>query len=262
LPTKEQKVAQATFCYYIIIMKFPILFENAHAVIIDKPAGIIVHPDDRQDEYTIADWMKETYDVKVGDKGREGIVHRLDRNTTGVLVLAKDNVAFTTFKKQFRDHTARKVYRAIVEGHIRHETGMISLPIARAKSDFRKRTIVDMFSHDTRGKESEAITRYKVLAKVVAPDGQNYSYVECYPLTGRTHQIRAHFRGIRHPIIGDDLYGSIQGKNKAARSMLHAYSITIEIPRDEEGKDEQTITAKIPKDMQETLEKLGFSSDL
>ncbi len=243
-------------------MKFPILFENVHALAIDKPAGIIVHPDERQEEYTIADWMKETYNVKVGDEGREGIVHRLDRNTTGVLILAKDNVAFTTFKKQFRDHTARKVYRCIVEGHIRHETGMISLPIARARSDFRKRTVVDMFSGDARGKESEAITRYKVLARATGNDGKNYSYVECYPLTGRTHQIRAHFRGIRHPIIGDELYGSIKGKDVAPRSMLHAYSLTIEIPQEHEGKAETTIVSPIPKDMKDTLSKLNFPANL
>lgn len=244
-------------------MKFPILFENSHAVIINKPAGIIVHPDDRQDEFTIANWMMETYGVAgVGDAGREGIVHRLDRNTTGVLVLAKDNVAFTTFKKQFRDHTARKVYRAIVEGHIRHETGMISLPIARAKSDFRKRTVVDMFSKDQRGEEREAITRYKVLERSIASDGKNYSYVECYPLTGRTHQIRAHFRGIRHPIIGDDLYGSLHGKDAAPRSMLHAYSITIEIPSEQTGKKTETIIAEVPKDMKETLKVLNFKAEM
>lgn len=241
-------------------MEFPILFENNHAVIINKPAGIIVHPDDKQEEYTIANWMMETYGVTgVGDVGREGIVHRLDRNTTGVLVLAKDNVAFTTFKKQFRDHTARKVYRTIVEGHIRHETGMISLPIARAKSDFRKRTVVDMYSQDQRGEEREAITRYKVLERATAADGKNYSYVECYPLTGRTHQIRAHFRGIRHPIIGDDLYGSFHGKDLALRSMLHAYSITIEIPGEKTGKKTETIIAEIPKDMKDTLQALNFS---
>lgn len=238
-----------------------ILFENIHAVVIDKPAGIIAHPDDRQDEYTIATWMKETYGViGVGDPGREGIVHRLDRNTTGVLMLAKDAVAFSSFKKQFRDHTVRKVYRAIVEGHIRHDTGMISLPIARAKSDFRKRTVVDMFSQDTRGEERDAITRYKVLTRTTAPNGKNYSYVECYPLTGRTHQIRAHFRGIRHPIIGDDLYGSLQGKNDAPRSMLHALSITIDIPLEKEGFKKETFVAEIPRDMQETLQALGFPS--
>ncbi len=241
--------------------KFPILFENTHAVIINKPVGVIVHPDERETESTIADWMKETYGAKgVGDKGREGVVHRLDRNTTGVLVLAKDNIAFTTFKKQFRDHSARKVYRAIVEGHIRHDTGMIDLPIARAKSDFRKRTIVDMYSQDSRGEEREAITRYKVLERATSKEGKQYTYLECYPLTGRTHQIRAHFRGIRHPIIGDDLYGSLKGKEAAPRSMLHAYSITLDIPEETEGVKEQIIIASIPKDMKDTLDALNFKA--
>lgn len=238
-------------------MKFPILFENNHCVIIDKPAGIMVHPDERQDEQTIADWMRTAYKVDgIGDPGREGVVHRLDRNTTGVLVLAKDAIAYTTFKKQFKDHTARKVYRAIVEGNIRNETGMIALPIARAKSDFRKRTVVDMFSGDARGEEREAITRYKVLARSTAPDGKQYTYVECYPLTGRTHQIRAHFRGIRHPIIGDDLYGSKMGKDAASRSMLHAHSITLNIPGNDEGKTSTTVVADIPEDMKEVLKNL------
>ncbi len=244
-------------------MKFPILFENNHVVVIDKPIGIIVHPDERQEEYTISDWMKETYGVVgVGDEGREGVVHRLDRNTTGILVLAKDQIALTILKRQFRDHTVRKVYRAIVEGHIKHETGMISIPLARAKSDFRKRTIVDMFSQDNRGEEKEAITRYKVLERSISSDGKQYSYVECYPLTGRTHQIRAHFRGIRHPIIGDELYGSLKGKDLAPRSMLHAYSITIDIPEEKEGKSEKTIVAPIPSDIQETLRALNFKDSI
>lgn len=241
-------------------MQFPIVFENTHVVVIDKPIGVIVHPDDRQEESTIADWFKEMYPVEgVGDKGREGIVHRIDRNTTGVLVLAKDAIAFTSLKKQFRDHTVRKVYRAIVEGHIRHETGMISLPIARAKSDFRKRTVIDMFSKDSRGEERDAVTRYKVLSRATTPDGKQYSYVEVYPLTGRTHQIRAHFRGIRHPIIGDDLYGSTQGKEAAPRSMLHALSITVDIPKDNEGSVKETIIAPVPQDMKDTLIALNFS---
>lgn len=244
-------------------MEFTTLFENSHILVIDKPSGIIVHPDDRQDEYTIASWMKEKYGVfGVGDEGREGIVHRLDRNTTGVLVLAKDKAAFTMLKNQFRDHTVRKVYRAIVEGNIRDETGMISLPIARAKSDFRKRTVVDMFSQDMRGEEREAITRYKVLARSKAANGKQYTYVECYPLTGRTHQIRAHFRGIRHPIIGDDLYGSQEGKGMAPRSMLHALSITMDFLSDNGGEEKETIMAEVPKDFKETLVSLGFKENL
>ncbi len=237
-----------------------ILFENSHVLAIDKPVGVIVHPDEHEQGVTIADWFKTAYNVTVGDEGREGVVHRLDRNTSGVLLLAKDAIGFSSLKKQFKDHTIRKVYRAIVEGNIRHDTGMISLPIARAKSDFRKRTVVDMFSRDTRGEEREAITRYKVLDRAVSKDGKPYTYVEVYPLTGRTHQIRAHFRGIRHPIIGDELYGSRTGKEVASRSMLHALSITATIPKDSAGEEVLTFSAPLPYDMQETLIKLGFAS--
>lgn len=238
-------------------MKFPIIYEDNHTLVIDKPAGVMVHPDGRLDEETVADWLRQTYGVDgVGDEGREGIVHRLDRNTTGVLILAKDNIAYTTFKKQFRDHTTRKVYRLIVEGNIKHDTGMISLPLARAKSDFRKRTVVDLFAQDARGEEREALTRYKVLKRSVTADGKQYSYVESYPLTGRTHQLRAHFRGIRHPIIGDELYGSKEGKDVAPRSMLHAYSLTVKIPGESAGSIEKTFIAEVPKDMEETLKKL------
>ncbi len=240
-------------------MNIPIIFENTHVVVIDKPVGIIAHPDGRQEEYTVANWMKDTYKVAgVGDEGREGIVHRIDRETTGVLILAKDQIAFTTLKRQFHDHLTRKVYRAIVEGGIRHETGMISLPLARAKSDFRKRTVVDMFSEDMRGEEREAITRYKVLESVTK-DGKAYSYVEVYPLTGRTHQIRAHFRGIRHPIIGDNLYGSTKGKHEAPRSMLHAHTLSIQIPKDKEGFEEATFISPVPEDMKKILSELGFT---
>jgi 23S rRNA-/tRNA-specific pseudouridylate synthase len=119
-----------------------------------------------------------------------------------------------------------------------------------------------MFSKDQRGEERDAITRYKVLGKTTADDGKNYTYVECYPLTGRTHQIRAHFRGIRHPIIGDDLYGSEHGKTVAPRSMLHALSLTIDVPGDTEGKDEMTIVAPLPKDMKDTLLKLNFPKEI
>lgn len=251
-------------------MKFPVIYEDKNCIVIDKPDGIVVHPDGRGTEFTVSDWMREEYNAFTDEEGRNGIVHRLDRNTTGVLLLAKTSLAFNMFKRQFKAHSTRKVYRAIVEGRIKDDYGMIAMPLARAKSDFRKKTVVDLFTGDARGEEREAITRYKVLERV-SHDGKPYSYVEVYPVTGRTHQIRAHMRAIRHPIVGDDLYGSRSGKHEAVRSMLHAYSLTINIPDgdviyDEEtgetksGSKEMIFKAPIHKDMQETLAKLGFNS--
>lgn len=237
-------------------MKFTKIYEDTHTLVIDKPIGLMVHEDGRSDEETIADRLLKEYPnlAKVGDEGRGGIVHRLDRDTTGVLIIAKDMAAYRSFKRQFKEHTTRKVYAAIVEGRIKDDIGMISAPLARAKSDFRKRTAVDLFSGDARGVEREAITRYKVLARAKQGD-KDYTFVEVYPLTGRTHQIRAHFRSIRHPIIGDDLYGSKNGKNDAPRSMLHAKSLTIEIPE----KGLTTFESPLPEDMQTALERMGFS---
>ena len=217
----------------------------------------MVHEDGRNDEETVASMLLPLYpDLQdIGEEGREGIVHRLDRETTGVLLLAKSESAFKFFKRQFKEHTTRKIYRAIVEGNIKEDTGMIDSPLARAKSDFRKRTVVDMFSHDARGTERDALTRFKVLGRIKREDGKAFTYVEVYPVTGRTHQIRAHFRAIRHPIIGDDLYGSKEGKHEAERSMLHALSLTIKIPE----KGEITFKSEIPEDMKSTLERIGFS---
>jgi len=237
------------------IMKFSKIYEDEHCLIIDKPVGVMVHPDGRSKEETISDILKKEYkEVEdVGDEDREGIVHRLDKDTSGVLMLAKDQATFLYFKRLFKEHKVRKVYRAIVEGNIREDTGMITAPIARARSDFRKRTTVDMFSKDSRGTEREAQTRYKVIGRTTH-DGKKYTYVECFPITGRTHQIRVHFRSIRHPIIGDELYGSSEGSKEAVRSMLHAYSVTTFLPE----KGETTFIAPIPDDMKETLASLGF----
>jgi 23S rRNA pseudouridine1911/1915/1917 synthase len=237
-------------------MHFPIIYEDESTLVIDKPAGIMVHEDGRSTEKSVADLLLVEYPAMngIGDEGRGGIVHRLDKDTTGVLIIAKTLPAFKFFKRQFKDHTTRKVYRAIVEGNIKEDKGMIDAPLARAKSDFRKRTTVDPYSDDARGTEREALTRYKVLARSKSQEGKDYTYVEAYPVTGRTHQIRAHFRSIRHPIIGDDLYGSSVGSKEAVRSMLHAYSLTISLP----NQGEKTFYAELHQDMKETLERFGF----
>ena len=219
--------------------KIKIIFENEFELVIDKPAGIMSHPDGRKIEYTLADFLKEHYNVKgVGEIGREGLVHRLDTGTTGVMIFAKNKEAFLFLKKQFQNHTIKKIYRTIVLGYLKNETGIIDAPIARSKSDFRKKNVKDLFEKDgegnVSGKEREALTRYKVLARLKSKSGKPFSFIECYPATGRTHQIRVHLRSIRHPILGDGLYGvrieereEIQKDffTKLTRPMLHSFSL-------------------------------------
>lgn len=229
---------------------FEKLYEDENVFIINKPAGIMVHADGRGEETTIADMVREAYPsiIGVGEDDRPGIVHRLDRETTGAMVICKTEEAFKKMKNKFKEHQIRKVYRAIVEGNIKNDTGVIDTPIARAKSDFRKKSAVDMYSQDHRGEEREAITRYKVLER--SPD-KKFTYIEIYPLTGRTHQIRVHMRSIRHPIIGDELYGSRSSLQFAPRTMLHAYRIEFLL----RSKDIK-VEAPVPKDMAECLDKL------
>jgi 23S rRNA pseudouridine1911/1915/1917 synthase len=184
----------------------------------------------------------------VGEWGRPGIVHRLDRNTTGVLIICKTADSYKDMKNIFREHKIRKVYRAIVEGNVRDEMGLIDKPLARSRSDFRKKGVIDMYSKDFRGEERSAITRYKVLARSA---DKKFTYVELYPLTGRTHQLRVHMRAIRHPIIGDDLYGSINGAKLATRSMLHAYKIEFVL-----RKEDIKVESLVPEDMKAKVKEL------
>lgn len=265
------------------IPKIKILFENDNQVVIDKPVGIMTHADGRKDEYTLADWLKDFAKAKfkkktwqsilgsVGDGGREGIVHRLDTGTTGVMIFALNKDSFTFLKRQFQNHTIKKVYHAIVVGHVKNDTGIIDASIARSRSDFRKKNTKDVFTNDgagdVRGREREAITRYKVLARLRNKNGNPFTLVECYPETGRTHQIRVHLKSIRHPILGDDLYGvgeiqkeKIQSefKTKLARPMLHAYSLTLKILDEKNKRIEKTFISKEHPDMKKVLGELGY----
>jgi 23S rRNA pseudouridine1911/1915/1917 synthase len=265
------------------IPKIKIIFENENELIIDKPAGIMTHSDGRKEEYTLADWLKDFVKAKlkkktwqsilkgVGDEDREGVVHRLDTGTTGVMIFSLNKDSFPFLKKQFQNHTIKKVYHAIVVGHIKDHTGIIDAPIARSRSDFRKKNTKDIFTNDgkgdVRGRERDAVTRYKVLARLKTKSGKPFTFVECYPETGRTHQIRVHLKSIRHPIIGDDLYGvgeiererlQKEFKTKLTRPMLHAYSLTIKVLDDNKKVVEKTFIAKEHLDMKKVLEELGY----
>jgi 23S rRNA pseudouridine1911/1915/1917 synthase len=203
------------------------------------------------------------------------VVHRLDTGTSGVMIFALTYESFLFLKKQFHNHTVKKIYHAIVIGHIKNDTGIIDAAIARSKSDFRKKNVKDIFENDGKGnvggKEREAVTRYKVLKRLRSANGKAYTLVECYPETGRTHQIRVHLKSIRHPILGDTLYGvreieqaEIQKdfKTKLTRPLLHAASLKIKILEKNEDKEietnEKTFVAKEHLDMKNILTELGF----
>jgi len=206
----------------------PIIYEDDNFLAVNKPAGLMVHPDDRSDEPTLADWILEEYPQleNVGEQlvlssgrriKRPGIVHRLDKETSGILLVAKNQKTFSFFKKQFQEHKIKKTYQALVYGELKKNEGIIDKPIARSRKDFRLRSA----SKGIRGRQREAVTEYRVLVK-----NDQYSFVEVFPKTGRTHQIRVHFKAINHPIVCDTLYAPKQECIKElGRLALHASSV-------------------------------------
>ncbi|HEU0085649.1 MAG TPA: RluA family pseudouridine synthase [Candidatus Paceibacterota bacterium] len=232
-------------------MKIKILYEDSDIIVIDKPSGMAVHPDGKNKEETISDWFVKKYpEAKevgepLGDIARPGIVHRLDRETSGVLILAKNQEAHQFIKKQFKERKIKKVYVAIVSGHLNQpkdrEYGVIDKPIGRSPSDFRRR----LAGRGARGELREAITEYKVLKQFEDAKGNKFTLVEAFPKTGRTHQIRVHMKFMNFPVACDNLYAP---KNPCppniGRLALHARSIVFQNPKGETIKVESPLPSE------------------
>ena len=180
-----------------------IIFDSPDFIILDKPAGLLVHATEKNETDTLVSWLIKEYPEidKVGEqKYRAGIIHRLDRDVSGIMVVAKTNLAFEHLKEQFKKRKVKKEYLALVYGHIDKVEGEIDLPIGRNKEG-------QFVAHPKRGNEKFqgqdkfAKTQYKVLEYL-----KDYTLISAFILTGRTHQIRAHFYAIGHPVLGDVIY--------------------------------------------------------
>jgi 23S rRNA pseudouridine1911/1915/1917 synthase len=214
-------------------MEIPILYEDKNLLAVNKPSGLVIHTDGRTKEEALTDWLKKKYPEteKVGEPlkigtgetiKRFGIVHRIDRETSGVVLIAKNQKTYDFLKKQFLDREIEKAYHAVVYGDMRYDEGIINLGIGRDKADFRRRAT----GKAVRGEEREAVTHYKTLARK-----QKISLVEANPRTGRTHQLRVHFADMGHGIIGDKLYGvAKKAPINIGRLALHAYAIEFTLP--------------------------------
>lgn len=233
-------------------MDFPILYEDADLVAIDKPIGVMAHPDGHSDEKTVSDWFAETYPAskEVGETQRlqngteimrPGIVHRLDRDTSGVLILAKTQEAHEFLKTAFQEHSVNKTYLAFVYGTLKEEKGVINLPIGRSRGDFRLRSA----QRGAKGMLREAITHYEVVGDI-----GTHSLVKMMPLTGRTHQIRVHLKAIHHSIVCDPLYSPNQPCDLGFKRLgLHAYQLELGLPSGERI----TIISPIPADLKPAI---------
>jgi len=220
-----------------------IIYEDDDVLAINKPAGLLVHG-----QSSLVDWLVKKYpEIKnVGeDLTRPGIVHRLDKDTSGVLLIAKNQKSFEYLKTQFQQKKIKKKYLALVNGEIKNNSGIIDLPIGKSKKDFRKKKA----GKDARGKIREAVTEYKVLKRF-----DKYTLVEVLPKTGRTHQIRVHFKAIGHPIVGDKLYGHQSNLN---RQFLHANSLELTLL----GGARIKLEADLPDDLKNFLNMLNYDYD-
>ena len=235
-----------------------ILYEDKDILAINKPAGLVVHSDGRTIEPSVTEWFVDKYprskDVGEPLRGihRPGVVHRIDRETSGVLLLAKTKEGFESLKRQFKGREVRKVYHAFVYGLMKQDHGSISLPIGRSASDFRRRSA----QGGARGEKREALTYFKVLMR---SKDDEVTFLEARPKTGRTHQIRVHFQALHHPIVCDKLYGGRRSRGQSdcalgfLRLALHAKSTTFSNLRGEEIG----VEAPYPEDFREALDRIG-----
>ncbi len=243
----------------MVIEDIYILYEDRNLLAINKPSGLVIHTDGRTDEESLVDWIKEKYPdcedvgepLQIGTGEiikRWGIVHRIDRETSGVVLIAKNQKTYDFLKKQFLIKEIEKSYHIIVHGDIRYDEGIINLSIGRNKSDFRKRAT----GKAVRGEEREAVTHYKTLSRK-----GKISLIEANPRTGRTHQLRVHFADLGHAIVGDKLYGvNKKAPIDISRLALHAYAIEFELPPQAGEKRGKTtkIVAPYPPDFQKAVD--------
>ena len=216
-----------------------IVYEDDDLLIINKESGMVVHPAPGHYHGTLVNALLYLYPLNSGEKERPGIVHRLDKDTSGLMVVAKNEWTHEKLSEMISTKLVERKYLAIVQGVIKHDTGEIDAPIGRDSHNRQKMAVTDVHGKD-------AITHFKVLEKL-----NNSTYIECKLDTGRTHQIRVHMAYIGHPVLNDPLYG--RGKSSEFGQMLHSYSIRFNHPR---TNKELFFTVDPPKEFQEKLEEL------
>ena len=237
-------------------MELPILFENDDLVAVDKPAGVMTHPDGVSEEETVSDWFAarypksknvgETQRLKDGTEiSRPGVVHRLDRDTSGVLVLAKTPEAHAFLKNAFQEREAHKTYIAFVYGVPKEKEGAIDFAIGRSRKDFRLRSA----QPKAKGRMREALTRYRVVGDI-----GTHALLEVSPETGRTHQIRVHLKAIHHPIVCDRLYAPNHACDLGF-SRLGLHAAKLDIPTMEGGR--LVIEAPLPAELKAAAARFG-----
>ena len=225
-------------------MPLQIVYEDDDVLVINKPKGLVVHPAaGHQDDTLVNGLLYAMGDSLSGINGelRPGIVHRIDKDTSGLLAVAKNDLAHRVLASQLKDHTMARTYEAIVCGSFREDSGTVDAPIGRHPSDRKKMTV-------TQRNSKNAVTHWEVVKRY-----RGYTHVRCRLETGRTHQIRVHMAHIGHPIVGDTVYGHKKPELGQSSQCLHAGVLCFRHPRDERPV---VVMAPLPEYFQEVLAKL------
>lgn len=216
-----------------------VVYEDDDLLIINKKSGMVVHPAPGHYTGTLVNALLYRFDISGGDKLRPGIVHRLDKDTSGLMIVAKNEEMLEKLSAMISKKEVERKYLAIVDGVIKHDTGEIDAPIGRDLNNRQKMAVTDVNA-------KEAVTHFKVLERF-----NNKTLIECVLETGRTHQIRVHLAYIGFPVCNDPAYG--RGKATEFGQMLHSYSIKFKHPRN--GK-ELTFQVDVPKEFEDILSEL------
>ena len=225
-------------------MPLDIVYEDEDVAVINKPKGLVVHPAaGHQDDTLVNGLLHRLGESLSGINGelRPGIVHRIDKDTSGLLAVAKNDYAHTFLASQLKDHSMHRVYEAVVCGSFREDSGTVNAPIGRHPTDRKKMCV-------TQRNSKEAVTHWEVVARY-----RGYTHIRCRLETGRTHQIRVHMASIGHPILGDTVYGHSKKELGQDTQVLHAGTLCFTHPRD--GRPVM-VFAPLPDYFREVLEKL------
>ena len=221
-----------------------ILYQDDQVVVVNKPSGLVVHPGAGNLSGTLVNALLAYHPAirEVGENDRPGVVHRLDKETSGVMIFAKTDKAYKWLVKQFKTRDVRKTYLVLVDGHPPTPTGRIDAPVER---DIRYRTRMAV---GMRGQGKPAISEYFTIQRFT-----EHALLEVHPVTGRTHQIRVHLSYIGVPVVGDTLYGRRRPSIRLNRFFLHAKSLTLRLPGDRTAR---SFEAPLPEDLQKVLSNL------
>lgn len=217
-----------------------VIYEDEDLLVVDKPAGLAVHPAPGHYTHTLVHAvLAHVPEIDSGETDRPGIVHRLDKDTSGLIIIAKNNKAHMELSEQFKDRSVTKVYQALVHGLLKPEQGVIEASIGRHPRDRKRMAVV------SRGREAR--TEYRVIQYF---DG--YTLLEVRPKTGRTHQIRVHLAAIGYPVVGDRIYGG--GSDLLDRQFLHACKLGFRLPSNGEYREFQS---DLPPDLAQALQEVA-----